>query len=779
MKKLMATCLTLALVYTAVAQTNNTAIAKALVAKMTTEEKVSLLVGKGMRLPGATQGANGTGVGLSMDKVAGAAGTTNAIERLGIPLTVVADGPAGLRIDPKRTQDAKTYYATAWPVATLLASTWDVQLVQKVGQAMGNEVKEYGVDVILGPGLNIHRNPLGGRNFEYYSEDPLVSGKMTAAMVKGIQLNGVGTSIKHFALNNQESNRNTVNTIVSERAMREIYLKGFEIAVKEAKPWTVMSSYNKINGTYTSEDRDLLTTILRKEWGFKGLVMTDWFGGTNAVAQMKAGNDLLMPGTQEQTKAILDAIKDGTLPIQTIDENAIRFVSYALGTQALKKYKYTNAPNLQAHAAIARAAAADGMVLLKNDAHALPIAKSIKKIAAFGNTAYDFISGGTGSGDVNEAYTISLVQGLTNAGYTMDEGLKNEYTAYITEENKKHPRKSFFEEFFNPTPRNIEMPLPNTLFAQQATTADMALITIGRNAGEGSDRHVENDFNLFESEINLIKKVSTAFHAAGKKVIVVLNVGGVIEVASWQNDVDAILLSWQPGMEAGNAVADILSGKINPSGKLATTFPVQYKDVPSAATFPGKEFPEQATTGLFGMKQIPAEVIYNEGIFVGYRYYNTFNVKPAYAFGYGLSYTEFEINNIKVSSPIFKDKVLVTVDVINKGKVAGKEVVQVYIAAPNKKLAKPTAELKAFAKTNLLQPGQKQVISFVITAADLASFNTNSTAWIADAGKYQIKIGSSSIHIQQTKIVALANEIIVEKCNKVMAPKVVIDELTK
>ena len=779
MKKLLVTCLALATVYMATAQNNVAAKAKALVAKMTTEEKVSLLVGKGMKLPGVTQGTSGTGIGLSMDKVAGAAGTTNAIDRLGIPLTVVADGPAGLRIEPKRTNDTKTYYATAWPVATLLASTWDVQLVEKVGQAMGNEVKEYGVDVILGPGLNIHRNPLGGRNFEYYSEDPLVSGKMTAAMVRGIQANGVGTSIKHFALNNQETNRNTVNTIVSERAMREIYLKGFEIAVKEANPWTVMSSYNKINGTYTSEDKDLLTTILRKEWGFKGLVMTDWFGGTNAVAQMKAGNDLLMPGTPEQTKAILNAIKDGTLPIQVIDDNAVRFVSYALGTQAFKKYVYTNAPNLKAHAAVARAAAADGMVLLTNNTNTLPIAKQVKNIAAFGNTAYDFIAGGTGSGDVNEAYTVSLVQGLANAGYTIDEALKNAYTNYIAIENTKHPKKSFFEEFMNPTPRNIELALDNNLFAQKAATADIALITIGRNAGEGLDRKVENDFNLFESEKNLIKNVSTAFHAAGKKVVVVLNVGGVIEIASWKNEVDAILLSWQPGMEAGNAVADILSGKINPSGKLATTFPVQYTDVPSATSFPGKEFPEQATTGMFGMKQTPAEVMYNEGIYVGYRYYNTFKVQPAFEFGYGLSYTNFNMSNVKLSSQVFKDKLLVTVDIINTGKVAGKEVVQLYIAAPNKKLAKPAEELKAFVKTNVLQPGQKQIISFVITAKDVASFNTNSTAWIADAGQYQIKIGASSLAIKQTKTFALANEILVEKCNKVLVPKVAIDELTK
>jgi beta-glucosidase len=765
--------------YGATAQTNNAAKAKALVSKMTLEEKVNLLVGRGMKFPGAAQNNTGTGVGQTMDKVAGAAGTTYSIERLGIPTTVVADGPAGLRIEPTRIGDKKTYYATAWPVATLLASTWDTKLVEKVGQAMGNEVKEYGVDVILGPGLNIHRNPLGGRNFEYYSEDPLISGKMAAAMVNGIQSNGVGTSIKHFALNNQETNRNTVNTIVSERTMREIYLKGFQIAIKESNPWTVMSSYNKLNGTYTSEEYDLLTTVLRKEWGFKGLVMTDWFGGKDAVAKMNAGNDLLMPGTPAQTKAILDAVKNGTLDIKVIDQNAERVVNYVLGTQAYKKYAYSNKPDLKAHAAVARTAAADGMVLLKNEANTLPMGKKTHTIAVFGNTSYDFISGGTGSGDVNEEYTISLVQGLSNAGYHVDDDLKNSYTTYISVESTKHPKKSFFEEFMNPTPRIPEFTVDNNLLIKKANESDIALITIGRNAGEGSDRKVENDFNLSDAEKNLINAVADAFHAKNKKVIVILNVGGVVEVVSWRDKADAILLSWQPGLEAGNAVADILSGKVNPSGKLATTFPVKYEDVPSAKSFPGKEFPENATTGMFGMKQIPAEVTYEEGIYVGYRYYNTFNVKPAYEFGYGLSYTNFTYSKLQLSSPNFNGAIKATVTITNAGKVAGKEVVQLYLSAPSKNIDKPSEELKGFAKTNLLQPGQSQSISFTIDAKALSSFVTERSAWIAQAGTYSVKIGSSSANIKQTVPFKLASELVVEKCHKVLIPQVVIKELQK
>jgi len=758
---------------TGLAQVNK---AEDLVSKMTLEEKARLVVGMGMNIPGLTQN-RGPVIGQTLDKVQGAAGTTYAIQRLGLPNTVVADGPAGLRIDPIRGNDSsKTYYATAWPVATLLASTWDTKLVGEVGQAMGNEIKEYGVDVILGPALNIHRNPLGGRNFEYYSEDPLVSGKMTAAMVNGIQSNGVGTSIKHFAANNQETNRNSINTHVSERALREIYLRGFQIGVREAQPWTVMSSYNQINGKYASEDHDLLTTILRKEWGFKGLVMTDWFGGQDAVAQMQAGNDLLMPGTPAQSKTILEAVQSGKLDEKILNENAERMVSYIFKTPSYRKQAHSDKPDLKAHAQLVRKAAAEGMILLKNKDQVLPLVHA-KKLAAFGNTSYAFIAGGTGSGDVNEAYTVSLVEGLSNAGYQLDQEVKKLYTDHLDDYNKKHPKKDFFQEFMNPTPPAPELAPGNDLIARKADQTEAAIITIGRNAGEGRDRDKDKDFNLSEIEKSLIKNVSAAFHAKGKKVIVIINTGGVIEAVSWRDEVDAILLAWQGGQEAGNAVADILKGKVNPSGRLATTFPVNYEDEPSAKNFPGTENPDKKVPGMMGMMINAADVTYEEGIYVGYRYYSTFNVKPAYEFGYGLSYTDFEFSNLNLSSSTMNDQITASVTVTNKGKTAGKEVVQLYVTAPSQRLDKPSLELKGFAKTGVIQPGQSETVKFTITPADLASFHTDASAWIAESGNYTIKIGSSSVNIRLTTDFSLPRDITTEKCHPVMVPQALIREL--
>jgi beta-glucosidase len=756
------------------------------ISAMTLEEKVNLVVGTGMRMPGAPPETSkaleqmSPVIGQTQDLVPGASGTTYAIPRLGIPSIVVADGPAGIRISPTRQNDNATYYCTAFPVGTLLASTWDVELVNKVGQAMGKEALEYGVDVILGPGMNIHRNPLCGRNFEYYSEDPFITGKMAASMVNGIESNGVGTSTKHFAANNAETNRNSLNTIVSERALREIYLKGFGIMVEEAQPWTIMSSYNLINGTLAAENYDLLTMVLRNDWGFKGFVMTDWFGGRDAVAMMNAGNDLLMPGNPNQNKAILEAAKAGKLDIKILDRNIERILNIVLQSPRFKSYKYSNKPDLKAHATLTRQAATEGMVLLKNDNSALPLPGEIKKIAAFGNTSYEIITGGTGSGDVNEAYSVALVEGLQNAGLSVDENLKVLYEAYLKAAKAGKQRSRGFMMGSVPI---SELTVNADIVNSIVNLTDAAIITIGRNSGEGYDRREgEGDFLLTSTEKDLINSVTSAYHSKGKKVIVILNVGGVIETASWKDIPDAILLAWQAGQETGNSIADILVGKVNPSGKLATTFPINYKDVPSASNFPGKVIgqtqanKEPDMTASF-MRPQPAEVTYEEGIYVGYRYYTTFNIPVSYEFGYGLSYTTFDYSNLKLSSTKFSNKITLTVGVKNSGKTDGKEVVQLYLTAPGKNLDKPAMELKGFKKTTLLKPGESQVLSFDISKKDLVSFDPKLSSWTAEKGAYTVKIGASSKDIRLTGTFNLGNDLIVKKESSALLPIVKINEL--
>ena len=710
---------------------------------MTLEEKAHLVVGTGM----AGFSGDSAVIGATRKLVPGAAGTTYPIERLGIPAVVLADGPAGLRIDPKR-EDSATYYCTHFPIGTLLASTWDQELVESVGQSIGNEVLEYGADVLLAPALNIHRNPLCGRNFEYYSEDPLVSGKIAAAYVRGVQSNGVGTSIKHFAVNNQETNRMATDAHVSPRALREIYLKGFEIAVKESAPWTVMSSYNYLNGVYTSENKELQTTMLRDEWGFKGMVMTDWFGGKDAVAQMVAGNDMLQPGLPKQYEAIVKGVQDGALDEAILNQNVKRILEMILQTPRFKGYEYSNKPDLKAHAAVTRQSATEGMVLLKNDNGALPLAADVKNVALFGCTSYDFIAGGTGSGNVNRAYTVSLLDGLKNAGYVVDEALKNSYEAYLKAEKERLSKDK--KEWFMPDTRPAEMAVSAQVIREQAAKADVALVTLGRTSGEFLDRMVA-DFNLTKEEQNMLKAVSDVFHAAGKKVVVVLNIGGVIETASWKSAPDAILCAWQAGQEGGNSVADVLSGKASPSGKLTMTFPVKFEDAASSDNFP---IDMRVSTDLMnkGGKKNDVKNVdytnYEEDIYVGYRYFDTFGKQVSYPFGYGLSYTTFAYDKAAVKAD--NGAYTVSVEVKNTGKVAGKEVVQLYVSAPDAAANKPEKELKAFAKTKELKPGEAVVVTLKVNADDLASYDEAASAWVVTPGNYKFLVGASSRDIKAT-----------------------------
>ncbi len=744
MKRILLTLAVLGMAFSAFAQPqlNENNIEEVLKA-MTLQEKATLLVGgaRAAMVNGVTSGVSAS--------VPGAAGNTRNIDRLGIPVTVLADGPAGLRIQPTRPGDPNTYYCTGFPVGTLLASSWDLSLVEEVTKAMGNEVLEYGVDVLLAPGMNIHRNPLCGRNFEYFSEDPLLSGKMAAAYVKGIQSNGVGTSIKHYAANNQETNRNEDDAIISQRALREIYLKNFEIAVKEAQPWTVMSSYNKLNGDYTQQSEGLLTTVLRDEWGFKGIVMTDWGNKAGTVKSAKAGNDLMEPGNQNEIDRIVAGVQDGTISQEELDRNVRNMLTYIVRTPRFKGYKFSNKPDLKAHAQVARKAAGEAIVLLRNENAALPL-KGSEKVALYGVSSIDFVAGGTGSGDVNKAYVVNMVDGMQNAGFTLDKSLVDFYTAYKAYDAAQTAVAGSAMSWFSRR-KLSEVAIPENGINNQARANDVAVVVLGRNAGEGADRKMMDDFELTSVERELLQRVSSTYHALGKKVIVVLNVGGVIETNSWKNLVDAIVLPWSPGQEGANAVADVLTGKVNPSGKLPMTFPVNFMDHPSSANFP-YNYQQTATRGFsWGPRQPQKDVDYTnyeEGIWVGYRHFVTRDVAVSYPFGFGLSYTSFSY-----SKPVVKavaDGFQASVTVTNTGSVAGKEVVELYVSAPAGGLDKPARELKAFGKTKELKPGESQTLTLNVSAYELASFNEAASAWEAAAGSYKVQFGASVDDIRAT-----------------------------
>lgn len=739
---------------------------------MTLDEKARLLVGGANNFFG-----DQAVVGGEADLVAGAAGTSPAIPRLGIPATVLTDGPAGVRIDPTRKGTTQTYYATGFPIGSCLASTWNEELVKKVGEAIGNETKEYRCDVILGPGMNLHRNPLCGRNFEYYSEDPFLTGKIAAAYINGVQSQEVGVSAKHFAVNSQETVRTSVDERLSQRAARELYLRGFEIAVRESNPWTIMASYNKINGEFSMGNHDLLTRILRDDWGYKGIVMTDWIGirqGLPTIAEVHAGNDLMEPGQPAQVKEIVDGVKNGKLSMEDVDRNVRRMLEYIVKTPSFRQYPATNKPDFKAHGAITRQSACEGIVLLKNNGVLPWKPQAVKTVALFGENSYNFLSGGVGSGCVHTPYVVDLVEGLKNAGIGTSEKLTEIYRKYIDFakvkfQAERHPAKWFQTEAMGPQ-KYPEISISPLLIQKEVGGADAAIITIGRQAGEGIDRDIATEFNIIAEERALITDVCNVFHAAGKPVIVVINSGSVIETASWSNYPDAIVCAWQPGMEGGNSVADILTGKVSPSGKLTMTWPVAATDHPSTSNFPGQ-------TDFFTFEQmvgdnrpIPGHSYTNhdEDIYVGYRYFDTFQKPVAYPFGFGLSYTTFAFSNAKVRN-LKNETIEVTVTVRNTGKVSGKEVAQVYVTAPKGSIEKPVHELKAFAKTRELKPGEQQVLTMQIPVRMLASFDEQNSQWLADGGQYDFHVGASSRDIRCTATVKV-NEY-TEKVSNALAPK--------
>ena len=623
----------------------------------------------------------------------------------------------------------------------------------------------------------MHRNPLCGRNFEYYSEDPLLTGKIAAAYINGVQSQGAGVSAKHFAVNSQETDRTSVDERVSQRAAREIYLRGFEIAVRESNPWTIMASYNKINGEFSMGNHDLLTKILRDDWGYKGIVMTDWIGireGLPTISEVHAGNDLMEPGQPAQVEEIIKGVKDGKLDIADVDRNVRRMLEYIVKTPSFLKYPASNNPDFKAHAAITRQSAAEGIVMLKNNG-ALPWKDgAIKTVALFGENSYDFLSGGTGSGCVHPPYVVDMLEGLKNAGIQSSATLTDIYRKYIAYarvkfQAERHPAKWFQTEMMGQQ-KYPEIGLSPIAIQKEVAGSDAAIITIGRQAGEGIDRDIATEFNLIPEELSLIKDVCNAFHQAGKPVVVIINSGSVIETASWSSYPDAILCAWQPGMEGGNSVADLLTGKVNPSGKLTMTWPLAATDHPSTKGYPGTMdfYTYEVTRGYTGQVEGYDYTNHEEDIYVGYRFFDTFQRNVAYPFGFGLSYTTFEY-----SKPVVKlngDKVNVSINVKNSGSMSGKEVAQVYIAAPAGKLEKPAKELKAFAKTRDLKPGESQTLNMTIAVRDLASFDEAGSQWLAEAGTYNVMIGANVADIRATTQFKLAKEY-TEKTSNALKPQ--------
>ena len=750
-----------------------------IVQTMTLEEKCHLVLGCGMHFNDEA-------------KFPGTAGSTYAIARLGIPETYCADSQQGLRMDHHRDWDHRDYYPTDFVASMTLASTWDREAAYKVGQGIGNEVKEFGLDWILSPSMNLIRDALCGRNHEYYSEDPYLSGMIAAGYVNGVQSEGTAACPKHFIANNQETNRSNNISQMSQRALREIYLKAFEIMVKESNPWTIMTSYNKLNGPYAVQNHELLTTIVRDEWGWKGMYVSDWGGGDNAVAAMQAGNDMLQPGSDMQYQTILAAAKNGQLSMEVLDANVKRILEYVVKTHNFRGYAYTNTPDLKAHAQVVREVGADGIVLLKNGSSSnvsedgeklLPLKG--KRVALFGCTSYDWISGGSGFGGTTIGhYTVSLIEGMRSAGYEVYKPLIGIYKRHIADEEKRLFPNGRPQFSLMPPARAEEKLFTNEELGAAIDGSDVAIISLGRKSGEAADRS-EADFYLKDSEKVLIKQISEAYHAQGKKVVVLLDICSPIDVASWQDQVDALVCTWQGGQESGFAVADVLSGRVNPSGKLPMTFQIKYGDAYADKNFPSNV--DDKTLGAMFMwgrnkddakKREPQKNIdftnYEEDIYVGYRYFDSFDKPVAYPFGFGLSYTTFDYENMRVSE---SDGVYtVKVDVRNTGDYAGRNVVELFVAAPNSKKAnKPAKELRNFAKTRLLQPGENETVTMTVSTADLASFNEKLSAWKTDAGLYTFMICSSASDVEAkatAKVKAYTH-----KVNNVLKPNVKLNLL--
>lgn len=713
MKLSIAITLLFAILSSSLAAQSNDGIGE-IVAQMSVEEKAELTVGLLRKFFPPTN--------------SGFAARTTPLERYGIPSIVLADGTAGVRLSRRGPQKA-----TAFPDNMAVASSWNKDVAYSVGAAAGFEARGYNANILLAPGMNIIRNPLNGRNFEYFSEDPVITGKMGAAYVSGIQSNGVACSAKHFTCNNQETNRSFNDVRVGMRAFREIYLRGFEICVREAAPWTIMSSYNSLNGDAVQESRWLLNGILRGEWGFDGLVMTDWTTRKHdTVAQLYAGNDLFMPGDRYQVEEIVEAVKNGKLSESELDRacsNVMRLV---------KRCSFPvseSDPDLAPGAEASFKAACEGAVLLENNGM-LPLLNE-GKAALFGVRSYNLIVTGNGAGFVSCPPVSEIGASFREAGIEIDSELEDLYTKYVAFSSADMAANEKIKVHIG-KPLLPELEISRCLVEKAAERNDYAVITLGRSAGEGVDRTLDGDYLLTPIEIKLLEDVCDIFHSKGKKVAVVLNIAGVIDFSGWKDLPDAILCIWLPGQEGGKVVHALMTGKKTPSGKLAVSIAKNYSDIPGA-----KDFPYDAPTE--GRNYDYTE--YNEGVFVGYRHYSTRGVDVQYPFGYGLSYTSFEHSDMKVKST--NKGITVSVKVTNVGCRCGKEALGIYVGAPSGGLDKPLFELKSFAKTSALEPGGSETLTFEVPESYLKSYDEELGKWESASGNYLLYLGADVTKLKQ------------------------------
>lgn len=629
--------------------------------------------------------------------------TTTPVERLGIPEMIVSDGPHGVRRVPDVHAVAqKSLPATCFPTASCLASTWDVDLLRQLGNALAEECIALNVDVLLGPGVNMKRSPLGGRNFEYFSEDPYLAGELAASLINGIQAKGVGTSLKHYAVNNQEFQRFSINAELDERTLREIYLPAFEKAVKQAQPWTVMCCYNKVNGVYGSENYHLLTEILKNEWGFEGLVVSDWGAVHDRVAALKGGLDWEMPGPQDRrVKAVIEAVRSGELDEAVLNESVRRILRIVFKARQTPK---NDTFDVDAHHELARRIASEGIILLKNDG-LLPLIGH-QHIAVIGRSAENAHFQGGGSSHINPTKVAvpfnELQSHADNAELTYAEG---------------YPQDNTFRQDLIDQAVSL------------AQVADVAILYIALPTFKESEGYDRTDLDLTQQQIALIQAVAKV----QPKTVVVLNNGAPIAMNDWIHSVSAVLEGWMMGQAGGAALADVLFGKVNPSGKLAETFPLKLADTPAYINWPGGA----------------GKVSYGEGLFIGYRYYDVKEMPVLFPFGYGLSYTTFAYSNAHISAKEFKDVdgLTVSVDITNTGRLAGKEVVQVYVHDQKSSLVRPPKELKGFAKVEL-QPGETKTVSIHLDFRAFAYYHPKHRQWITESGDFDVLIGASAHDIR-------------------------------